>query len=154
MKKFDGFTLADVIVTMIISMLITGIAFSIFRFSYNQLFMYQKENEVFQDLYVLHFAIQSDIDKAEQMQYQAGDLLLNSFSGEGKKYLFLDHIIVRESASLKDTFFFDTKDISATYDGNAPAQGIVDEFSFSVSMKQRDFPYKFTKKYPSEIVIK
>ena len=67
MKKVAGFSLTDVIVTMIISLLIIGIAFSVFRITYNQLFNYQMDNQTYKDLYMLHLSLLNDFSQAEQI---------------------------------------------------------------------------------------
>lgn len=151
MKRLCGFTLPDVIVTMIISLIITGTAFSVFRYTYNQLLSFQKESEKYEDLYTLYFAIRNDVKEAESIGIKDNTIELTSFFGKDKAYHFLDNKIIRETMSVSDTFPFTTRDFKASYLSQTQIYGKVDEFNFSIEFKKKQFPFKFTKQYPFEI---
>ena len=151
MRQLYGFTLPDVIVTMIISLIITGTAFSVFRYTYNQLLSFQRESEKYEDLYILYFALRNDVKEAETIVINDNTITLTSFLGKDKSYHIYDDKIIRETMSINDTFPFSTKDFSAYYLNQTQSHGKVDEFNFSIVFKSKRFPYKFTKQYPFEI---
>ena len=96
MKRIEGFTLTDVIITMIISLMITGIAFSIFRMTYNQLFSYQTDNRAYQDLYLLHMTLQNDFNQAEQITAAGEKITMSSSAYKSCEYLFSEKSVIRQ----------------------------------------------------------
>lgn len=151
MKKLKGFTLTDVIVTMIISLLITGIAFSVFRMTYNQLFNYQKDNSENQKLILLHMMLQNDFQQSEMIRCNANTIKFESSFGKSCEYTITDESIIRHFDSVKDSFPFLITDVSTLCKKSKIDNGVIDELSFTIEVKKIKYPYKFVKSYPSEL---
>lgn len=153
MKTLKGFTLTDVIVTMVISLFITGIAFSIFRLTYNQLFSYQKDKDKFQDLLMLHTAISNDLRQSERVTFEPGILSVQSdYRGE-MQYFIYDNFIIRKIPESSDTFRFRISDIITQHQRNNSNSNkdLVDEISMIIELDNKDYPFYFYKNYPLEM---
>lgn len=151
MKNLKGFTLTDVIVTMIISLLITGIAFSVFRMTYDQLFSYQKDNSENQKLILLHMMLQNDFQQSEMLICNDNTIKFEKSYGRSCEYTINNESIIRQFDSVKDSFPFLITDLSTLYKKGEKDNGIIDELSFIIELKKIKYPYKFVKSYPSEL---
>lgn len=153
MKTLKGFTLADVIVTMVISLLITGIAFSIFRLTYNQLFSYQKDKDKYQDLLMLHTVVSNDLKQSEGITFESGILSAQSEYRGKVEYSFFDNLIIRKIRESSDTFKFKSSDIRTQRQQKTSNRDLVDEISFIIELDGKEYPFNFYKNYPSEMDI-
>lgn len=152
MKRLPAFTLTDVIVTMIISMLVMGIAFSVFRFSYNQISDYQKANDDYKELYQLYNVMQEDFHRSSECNYRQNELQM-LMQGGYKEYLYTlsTDMIIRKTDISSDTFNINIENIVAKFNNEEQISGIIDEIDFDVSKKGVTLPYKFVKEYAAEM---
>lgn len=153
MKRVSGFTLTDVIVTMIISLLIVGTAFSIFRMTYNQLFSYKKRNSEYQQLLSLHLMLQNDFIQSETIECNSNAIKFNNSFGKGCEYSFTDTSIIRQVDCVRDTFLFPISEWTAFNKKEKKETGIIDELSFVIEYNKISYPYQFYKAYPSEMEL-
>lgn len=153
MKRVEGFTLTDVIITMIISLMITGIAFSIFRMTYNQLFSYQTDNRAYQDLYLLHMTLQNDFNQAEQITAAGEKITMSSSAYKSCEYLFSEQSVIRQISEQADTFLLKTSEYVTYFQNGEQSNGTIDRLSFTVELNNTNFSYMFVKEYPSEMEI-
>lgn len=152
MKKVAGFSLTDVIVTMIISLLIIDIAFSVFRITYNQLFNYQMDNQTYKDLYMLHLSLLNDFSQAEQIDVN-NEIIKITFFEKVCQYTFNNNIITRQINNVTDTFKLTTSEYNTLFQDNKQIHGTIDELTFNIIMNNTIYPYKFIKQYPSKFEI-
>jgi type II secretory pathway pseudopilin PulG len=151
MKRLPAFTLTDVIVTMLISMLVMGIAFSIFRFSYNQIIAYQKANDDYKELFQLYNAMQEDFQRAGECTYYRNELQMQILGGyKTYRYTLLNNGVIRTTAISSDTFHVNIENIVAKFNNEEQLSGIIDEIDFEVTLNGERLPYKFAKEYAAE----
>ncbi len=154
MKRLPAFTLTDVIVTMIISMLVMGIAFSVFRFAYDQINRYQKANDDYKELFQLYNVMQEDFQCSSECNYHRNELQM--LMQEGYKeyfYTLSNDMVIRKTDISSDTFRINTENIVVKFDNEEQISGMIDEIDFDVSLKGITLPYKFVKEYSAEIRI-
>ncbi|MDR1729758.1 MAG: hypothetical protein LBR52_03755 [Prevotellaceae bacterium] len=152
MKRLPAFTLTDVIVTMIISMLVMGIAFSIFRFAYDQISSYQRANDDYKELYQLYHVMQEDFQHSSECNYRQNEWQM-LMQGGYKEYLYTlsDNMVIRKTGISSDTFRVSIENIIVKFNNEEQISGIIDEIDFDVTTKGITLPYKFVKEYAAEM---
>lgn len=152
MKRVRGFTLTDVIVTMIISLLITGIAFSIFRLTYNQLFSYQTDNEQYQSLLSFYTAIANDFRDAENITCKSESAICTHSPYKGNvEYEFTDQFIIRLFRDMTDTFLLKVTDFTPPCQTEDQNRGKAEELSFVIELNGNQYPIHIFKNYPLDL---
>lgn len=152
MKRVRGFTLTDVIVTMIISLLITGIAFSIFRLTYNQLFSYQTDNEQYQTLFSFYTAIANDFRDAENITCKSESAICTHSPYKGDvEYEFTDQFIIRMFHDMTDTFNLKVTDFTPPCQQGNQSREKAEELSFVIELNGTHYPIQIFKNYPLEL---
>ncbi len=151
MKRVLAFTFTDVIVTMIISMLVMGIAFSIFRFAYDQISSYQRANDDYKELFQLYNVMQEDFQRSSECNYHRNELQMLMLGGY-KEYLYTlsNDMVVRKTGISNDTFRVSIENIVTKFNNEEQISGIIDEIDFDVTQKGITLPYKFVKEYAAE----
>ncbi len=153
MKRIPAFTITDLIVTMIISMLVVGIAFTIFRFTYNQLYRYSEMNDEYKELYQFYAVMQEDFQRASEISYSPGELQMLMLAGKEYRYILSDDYIIRETNIKADTFHINTQQIIAKFDGEEQFAGLADEISITIVKGDVTFPFTFIKEYSAEMLM-
>jgi hypothetical protein len=152
MKRLPAFTLTDVMVTMIISMLVMGIAFSIFRFTYDRIYYYQNANDDYKEIYQLYNVMQEDFQRSSECNYHRNELQM-LMQGGYKEYFYVlsNSMVIRKTDISIDTFHVGIENIIAKFNNGEQISGIIDEIDFDVIQKGVTLPYKFVKEYSAEI---
>jgi hypothetical protein len=150
MKSLAAFSFPDVLVTMIISLLVVSAAFSVFRFSYNQIFHYKNQNEDYKQVYQLYAVFQEDVNRASEISCLNSDLQM-LIQAKKVDYSFYEEMIVRKTSIGADSFFIDNKDVVFRLNNREQNAGMIDEVSFILIKGKSELPYKFIKEYSAEM---
>ncbi len=150
MKKLPAFSFPDILVTMLVSMLVVGAAFSVFRFSYNQVFRYKNTNDDYKQLYQLYAILQEDFNQASEISFSNDELQLQ-IQAKKYDYSFYDEMIVRNTEIGTDTFFVNKQNMMLRLNKQEQFSGLVDEIDFTLAKGGIQLPYKFVKEYSAEM---
>ncbi len=145
MKRLLGFTLTDIIVTMIISLLITGIAFSIFRFTYNQLFSYQTEKEKYRELLAFYTTISNDFRQADEISCHSGTIDVRSLYRGDVRYEIGDDYVARTVHEIADTFHLKVSEKRTSARHQALDDGTIDELFLVIELDKKQYPFNIFK---------
>ncbi len=150
MKKLPAFSFPDVLVTMIIGMVVVGAAFSVFRFSYNQIFYYKNQNDNYKQFYQLYAVLQEDFNRASEISCRNSDVQM-LIQAKPTDYFFDDKMIIRKTDMNADTFFVDKQAITFYLNKQEQNAGMIDEINFTLKKGKLELPYKFVKEYSAEM---
>ena len=151
-RHLPAFSFPDVLAAMVISLIVVGISFAVFRFAYNRVYAYNETTDNYKRLYQLYAAIQDDFRSATDISFGNNELLLKMPSQKKYNYLFFDEMIVRETEASRDTFRVENREVTALFNGSQQtAGGIIDELNFTVQMGNTLLPCKFVKEYSAEM---
>ena len=151
-KPLPAFSFTDVLAAMVISLLVVGISFAVFRFAYNRVYAYNETTDNYKRLYQLYAAMQDDFGRAANISFGNNELLLTMPSQKKCTYSFLDEMIVRETEASRDTFRVENREAMALFNGSPQMMnGVIDELNFTVQTGNTLLPYKFVKEYSAEM---
>ena len=153
MKKAAAFSMIDVVVTLIISMLVMGIAFTVFEFSYKQIYSYKDVNDDYKELYQLYTVMQEDFQRASEIKYDNHELQMLMQTQKKYNYLLFDEMIIRKTELSSDTFFVDVQNIRTLFKTQEQSSGLIDELNFTLTKGDVELPYKFIKQYSAEMYM-
>ncbi len=126
MKKLPAFSFPDILVTMIVSMAVVGVAFSVFRLSYNQIFHHKNINNDYKQLYQLYTLLQEDFNRASEITAYNNDLQM-LIQTKRYDYSFYDDMIIRKTDISSDTFLVNMQNMALYFNRQEQNAGLVDE---------------------------
>ncbi|MES2113017.1 MAG: prepilin-type N-terminal cleavage/methylation domain-containing protein [Bacteroidota bacterium] len=158
MNKVKAFTIMEVTITMLISAVLIGIAYtsySIIIKSYNS---FNDKNNKLAVLYNLDHLLKRDFDQAAIISKDQSDIAIKK-DNVLITYKFYADFVTRKGASI-DTFKVQTDGLITNFE-NAPVIGLagsgnlkrVDELLFNVQFDKEKIPYHYTKVYSSENLV-
>lgn len=151
MNKIKAFTLTELLIGMVISSIVIGIAYYGYSAVNEQLHRYQKIKFEMTELLQLKSNLESEFFEAETVTLEEKRLL---FLGKDTlEYLFDDSLIYRKSNDVLDTFRVNTNNISiSSIDGSKTGE-LVNEFSFDASMFEQTQRLSFFKDYGANTIL-
>ncbi|AWI25277.1 PulJ/GspJ family protein [Flavobacterium pallidum] len=126
-RKINSFTLSELLVTMIIALIVVGLAFEVLNLVKKQFTGVQKKYENTEQLALFKERIWLDFNRHSQISYDSAKLSLTLKSDtDSVFYDFLNESVIRD----KDTLKLPVKIKRAFFQGEEVTAGLVDAVSF------------------------
>lgn len=148
MKRFPAFTIIELCMVMLLTAIVTGIAFLALQLFQSSTRHFKTDAQALDDLLVLHRLMAQDTWHANRLRYQDNGLRM-----EGQKglieYRFSPFVVVREHAMRIDSFHFEFTKPKFRFRQQEILLPdlLVDEFSFELVHKKEVHPFLFHKHY-------
>ncbi|MFI5161256.1 MAG: type II secretion system protein J [Sphingobacteriales bacterium] len=151
-KKIKGFTIMEVVVTMLIAGLLIGITYTSYSIVYKSYLSFKTKNDATAVLVNLDHVLKRDFDKASIVLKNEDGVILKTDTSQ-IKYQIGPDFIIRISAK-NDTFKVQTGDVRTKFE-NVPVieQTRIDELTFSLVFKDGNIPCRYNKLYSSVNLI-
>ena len=122
-KKIEAFTLSEMIIVLILTAIVVGLAFSILTIVQNHMKTIQKNLEFTMELNKLEQSLNLDFNRFSKIEYeQIEDALTFSSELADRVYFFHDDYIVKDI----DTFKIPLSQKQFYFDGNLSSEGTID----------------------------
>ncbi|WP_308993683.1 prepilin-type N-terminal cleavage/methylation domain-containing protein [Mariniflexile litorale] len=103
-KHLKGFTILEVLITLVLMSIIISITFSLFNLMGKQLSLFEKENTQVLEYNLFNTTLLRDIDKANNFSYAESDLVLKFYDETEVNYTVNSKYILRNNHIKIDTF--------------------------------------------------
>jgi len=142
LKKIKAFTLSEMIVVLIITTIVVGMAFSVLNLVQKQMNGIEKNYSKNTEYNLLRQSLWIDFNRCDKVMYNAGNDEL-TFMNELKstKYILSENNIIKE----KDTFFLKWENQKFLFANKEISFGEIDAIDFETTMEfgnHRLFVYK------------
>ena len=146
-NRVNSFTIAELIVTMLVGSILLVILWSsyfIIKKYYNS---GEKQNEEAVEIILFENQLRKDFDKASVVKYKNNKLELINISSK-LEYIFLEGKVIRKQLSRTDTILIKVKDINFDYiEGNFFLQSIIKNMEISILRNESELRFFFLKEY-------
>ncbi len=120
-KSLKAFTILEVLLTLMLMGIIITISYTLFNVLGKQLSLFEKENVSELDYNLFNYAIQNDMDKAEDFDIHSDALSLHYYDNTTIHYTISNNTILRNRATSTDTFKVHVVDFKfSPHDSNKP----------------------------------
>ncbi|MCP4520116.1 MAG: hypothetical protein GY827_00195 [Cytophagales bacterium] len=152
MKKVEAFSLAEIIVALILSAIVTTFAYQGYRVFYGYYFDYQSQNQKIEDLNRLHSQIQKWTLSSKKI-ILTGQTLNFEMLNHHQVLTFESDYVVSTIHNQTDTIFGQVVDLHFLWEKENQREGVIDAFSFSLIMNEKTYPYSFVKQYGAQYYL-
>lgn len=104
--KLKGFSFIEIMVAIIISGIVISTAYSVYLFTYKQVFRFSGIKEEIRDYFELSEVLNNDVENAKKIIEKNNREVQMQLSGKTIDYLFDDDMILRNMENRTDTFLF------------------------------------------------
>lgn len=155
MKRLAAFTLVELSVVMLLTAIVTTIAFLTLSILQGSLGKFKKDSDALIQMELLHRLLSQDM--AQSIEVVSDE---NGIRTIGKKglaiYQFHSEGVWRQKAGLTDSFYFETSMLKKKFQGTEmqlPDQ-LLDELTFEAYHKKETFPFVFHKMYGADVLMR
>lgn len=151
-----AFTLLELLVVMVLSMILTTIAFNAYLIMQRQYVSYKNRQHKILDVQVLSTLLVKDV-QSEGLLKKDGQQLIFYQPSHDVVYEFEENKILRSQQTLiknVDTFFFEYKRLSPYFQSKIVDNGLIDSLVLSVDFWGTNQQLIFKKNYSSMELIK
>lgn len=155
MKKLPAFTVAELLVVAILSLLIASAAFSVIRIFNQQYSTYQADHDRSVELDELYSWLQWDCFNAEKMEIMEGGLIFKFFD-KSISYQTKDQEIYRKIKSenvLLRKFKIKIEQINGFLEGKEIDEGMIDEVQIKLIFLEKEISFILRKEYSAKELI-
>jgi prepilin-type N-terminal cleavage/methylation domain-containing protein len=157
-QKIKAFTLMEMTITMLITAVVIGIAYTSYSIIVKSYLSFHTKNTGLSSMAELDHVLKRDFDRADIICKDSAGIALQKDSTT-IKYEFYPDFILRKAARI-DTFKVQSQDVNTTFK-NVPVNDLqstaeknrVDEFGFTLTWQQEKLPYHYYKLYSAENLI-
>jgi len=135
-KQIRAFTLSEMLVVLILTVIVVGLAFSVLRLVQKQMYSIQSNFEQSSEINRLEMALQIDFHNYSEIRLESqSDKLKFKTEIDSISYIFSDNTIIRA----KDTFNIAIDKTWFCFNGEAKSEdGLVDAIKLKTSKKTRE----------------
>ena len=151
-KRFQAFTLHEMMIVMILSGILLGITYYSLEVMQSYYFLYNKEHSTLNDARTLQSLLQQDFDKSSSIV--ADDhLILCVGQFVQITYEFKQDYVLRLQLQVIDTFYYSPENIRYFFQGGEFAPGIkqpISEMAFILQINKENIDFRAHKLYSAE----
>lgn len=154
MKRANAFTIIELCVVMLLSAIVTGIAFFTLNIFQNSVRRYKSDAGQMADLALLHRLLAQDFWQSRQIRHTEEGIQVLGRKGT-VSYAFSPNYILRSKEDLVDTFHFEHGQLLRRFEQEeivVPGL-LVDEISFDLIHKGESQPFYFYKRYAADVLM-
>ena len=148
-NKVSAFTLVEVIMVMILSLLVLGIIMLGFRHFQQYRSIQEKESQRIEDVLLIQSALNSWFYKAHEIQF-VDEVLVFKDSIVFGTCGFEEEMLIMKSNNSIDQFKITPRNLRVSKAGDLP---FVTELYFEISSKGAQSPYLFRKEYGKSVLF-
>lgn len=155
MKRLKAFTLMELLVAMLISTIVVGISYQAYHIVYQQYMSYRKNNQLINNVFMLHTALQTDFMNAKFVNKKEDAVVMKDKDGNKIIYFFDQNYILRNVNEMQDTFFVSANDMHLKFisEDQKATEGIIDEFYFTSLVAGEEEHFHFSKTYAADVLM-
>lgn len=148
MKKIKAFTTLEISIVMLLTALLSGIAYNGYLYLIKQNILHNKINEEALGLQNLLIRLKADTFYSTKM-YRDKNSMLFMYPSKTIHYEFLDNYVLRRQAEVCDTFHCQNQELIARKDHTSTnkLQDRIDSFAFTIQYKNEENTIHFYKDY-------
>lgn len=152
-KKLAAFTLIELIVGMVVSLIVGSAALLAYMLLFKQFEQYRTDSSKLEEIYELGTLLREDIYWSETM-VKEGDALVLSFPSHQFHYIFNDHNILRLTPWRKDTFDLKLVRYKMQFDEQEIYENqTVDFLSLEFQNNNIELNATYTKEYTADLLM-
>jgi hypothetical protein len=155
MKRLKAFTLADMMVSMIISSLVIAFAYTAYLVIVKNFYSFKASNQETEEVHTLYGLMKQDIATCLYMRKQDNNLVLQMPAGSGILYQIGDLYVLRKLKTRQDTFQVKVHNVNSFFKTipvvNAGA--LIDEVQLDTELSGEKQSFTLTKRYGADIVM-
>lgn len=154
MNKLKAYSIIEMMVVMLISMIIIGIAYNGYLFFYKQFLHFQDSSDKVANDYLFNRLMQSDISDCHFILKKSKGMDCH-FGGKKIVYEWNESYILRKDNLSLDTFYFHSiKNIAFTIlEKPSMENQLVDEVIFEDHRDERHYTFRYRKQYGADVFI-
>lgn len=134
-RKIDAFTLSEMIVVLILTSIVVGLAFSILTIVQNHMKAIQKNLDFTTELNKFEQSLNLDFNRYSKIEYdEVNQVLLFSSEMDKKSYRFQENFIVKDV----DTFHVQLSQKTFFFDGDKTTKGYIDAVKLETDKKTQN----------------
>jgi len=154
MSKLKAFTLLEMIVVMILTLLVSGIAFQAYQIVAKQYYSFRISMKRNNELLLFERTLLQDISGAEYVQ-KTQEGIECVLPDRNISYNFENDYVLR-AITVPDTFFLKVENDSAFFFSkkNISIGDIIQKLSFSIIIEGEKLDYTFAKTYGADVLMK
>lgn len=148
MKRLKSFTTMELSIVMLLSAIISGMAYNGYLLFIKQISVYQKTNDEALQIQQILKLLKNDTYLCNTISATENELTF-SFLNSSIAYTFNENFILRTQASTIDSFKLNCSDYWSSFNNikNNAVLSTVDAFGFILTYKKEISPILFTKNY-------
>lgn len=155
-RTLKAFTILELIITMMISAILIGMAFTMYSIVSRSYQSFSKKNDEVLTMLTLDRLLKKDFSTAERIARKDSALLIIS-RADTARYTFKSGFLVR-TRGITDTFRVDHRQLETKFEGrryeaSVDSAALQDELSFGISYHEQVIPYHYRKQYSSETLL-
>ena len=147
-------TIIELCVVMLLSAIVTGIAFTTLDIFQGSLRKFKKDSSAITDINLLHRLLYQDIWRSKEVLSIKNGVQTAGRTGVASYYFYPDYII-REKENQTDTFAFQNDKLMLTFQKQPlEIQGMLaDKISFDLIHKKELHTFTFSKNYGADVLM-
>lgn len=148
MRKVSAFTIMETVIVLLLTAIILAITYGVLQIVQNRYMDYTQKNSDIVKIDQLHSLLNRDFALSKRIAWDYDNLICIQDSLE-IYYLFESTMIIREQASIQDTFAFEHNKPEIFFQKKPclDKARILDEFSFRIAYEEEIYPFYFRKEY-------
>lgn len=149
-RRVEGFTVMEIMVTMVISSIVVLTAFEFYNI-FNKLLL-KKNNTMESGKEILQFynALENDSRRAISIELSAVGLIMKNYDEDPVNYEFYDEFVIRNRNIVTDTFRVKVMNLNSIKD---KVSGFEKILTMELAVSNDTLPLFIEKSYPNDILI-
>lgn len=146
--RFKSFTIAELLIAMIIGGLVVVISLTVLNIITKQYNKGKKDAEEISNLLKLEFLLQNDLDKSENIFTKKDTIFFTMNENDLSKYFFSSEKIIRFTPTIVDTFYIGTLNFEMSND-----TAIFKEINLLVDVNGSKVKLNYIKDFSAEYIF-
>jgi hypothetical protein len=149
-RRVEGFTVMEIMVTMVISSIVVLTAFEFYNI-FNKLLL-KKNNTMESGKEMLQFynVLENDATKAISIELSTGSLIMKNYKEDPVRYEFYDDFVIRNRSIISDTFRIKIMNLNSIKD---QVTGFDRILTMEMVSNIDTFPLFLEKSYTNDVLI-
>lgn len=149
MKKLNAFTLIEIIMTMLLSVVVFSLIFWAYSISIKNYVQYNEFNSKLLSLSELDYILEQDFFKAKEVRLIPKGIKIDFKDANDIEYNFEEEFIIRKQSEKIDSFLFTNQNLAFFLNDNLSGNidGLIDQLTFEINKGEKTFPFSFKKHY-------
>lgn len=152
--RFKGFTILEILISMVLFGMITGLGSSAYLFVSKQFLEYKKTDDVVKCGSTLEALLNKDFTESYSVKNTNEGLVCSYTDKEPVEYKLSDQYIIRTQAQQPDTFKLSALNIKMSLnDKDIVYNSLISELSFNTKISGQDMQLNFSKLYGADLLM-